>query len=429
MIENKNFALKYLVTPKFTKSTPIHDWYFFPHSFSPNLLDYLLLKLNLNPREINILDPFCGGGTTLLRSKELGINADGVDIMPLSLIITRAKTGMYKFEKVRENLLTVQLHFIEDKKIYSSDLSILEKVFDPFTLSELIKISKIISKIENPYRDLFFVALLRVSEKFIGASKAGGFLRIGNLNAKKHGRLNPPTSKMVENLFFTFSSEVEKLFQSQKDIVYLDSEISLYEGDARDLNFLPNKYDLIVTSPPYPNRQDYTRVFASELALVFSTESTKHKDLRYKTLRSHLEAKPQVFEIKEYDAPKSIQEAIDSINVNYDLANPKNALKKVRKIDVRISKMINGYFEDIFLFLKSLKLKLKPRAYVCLVVANVRHQGISIEVDTIIAEIAEKIGFTCQEIVFARNKGNSAQQMRDYERTSSRESIIILRLI
>ncbi|GAG64372.1 unnamed protein product [marine sediment metagenome] len=71
-----------LVTPYQNRMLPIYSWYHFSHSFSRDLVWYLIDKFNLGSQS-NILDPFCGSGTTLLAAKEKGISAIGIDILPL----------------------------------------------------------------------------------------------------------------------------------------------------------------------------------------------------------------------------------------------------------------------------------------------------------------------------------------------------------
>ncbi len=68
---------------------------------------------------------------------------------------------------------------------------------------------------------------------------------------------------------------------------------------------------------------------------------------------------------------------------------------------------------------------LAPRARVALVVDNVRFEGELLPVDLVLSEMAEEFGFRVEEIVVARYKGNSSQQMGKYGRVPVRESIAI----
>ncbi|WP_273000492.1 DNA methyltransferase, partial [Hydrogenibacillus schlegelii] len=89
------------VTPWFLKKQPVHRWFFFPHSFSPELVDEILAAFPL-PTGGRILDPFAGAGTTVLRAKERGYSAAGVDLSPLSVFVARAKTAGYDRTLLKE---------------------------------------------------------------------------------------------------------------------------------------------------------------------------------------------------------------------------------------------------------------------------------------------------------------------------------------
>ncbi|GAH56071.1 unnamed protein product [marine sediment metagenome] len=45
--------------------------------------------------------------------------------------------------------------------------------------------------------------------------------------------------------------------------------------------------------------------------------------------------------------------------------------------------------------------------------------------DLVLSEMAEEAGFEVKEIIVARYKGNSSQQMKKYGRVPVRESIVI----
>ena len=48
-----------------------------------------------------------------------------------------------------------------------------------------------------------------------------------------------------------------------------------------------------------------------------------------------------------------------------------------------------------------------------------------IPVDLILSKMAEEAGFTVKEVIVARYKGNSSQQMKKYGRVPVRESIVV----
>ena len=91
---NQNIDIRQLVTPYQNKKLPVYGWYNFKHSFSRDLVIKLIEKFHLNDED-KILDPFCGSGSTLLASKEMGIPVWGIDILPLSVFISNSKLLKY----------------------------------------------------------------------------------------------------------------------------------------------------------------------------------------------------------------------------------------------------------------------------------------------------------------------------------------------
>jgi hypothetical protein len=63
-----------------------HDFYHYPARFAP-----VAIKSFTRPGDL-VLDPFCGGGTTLVEALSLGRRAVGIDINSLATFVTRAKT-------------------------------------------------------------------------------------------------------------------------------------------------------------------------------------------------------------------------------------------------------------------------------------------------------------------------------------------------
>ncbi|MDZ7261416.1 MAG: hypothetical protein ONB05_04850, partial [candidate division KSB1 bacterium] len=169
----------------------------------------------------------------------------------------------------------------------------------------------------------------------------------------------------------------------------------------------------IITSPPYVNRYDYTRSYCLELCFHFVKNFEELKAIRFGILRSHIESKVSDDE-KEKPLHPAIHEVIAALN-SKELNNPK------------IPDLIIGYFIDMEKAIKEWSRILAPGAQVAIVVDNVRFEGELIPVDMVLSEMAETAGFEVKEILIARYKGNSSQQMKKYGRVPVRESIAIWR--
>ena len=67
-----------------------HDFYRYPARFSP-IFAREAIKAFTQPGDL-VLDPFCGGGTTLVEAISLGRRAAGMDVSSLAAFLARTKT-------------------------------------------------------------------------------------------------------------------------------------------------------------------------------------------------------------------------------------------------------------------------------------------------------------------------------------------------
>lgn len=70
--------------------SPFSDLHFHPGRFVPQIPAALIGSLTA-PGAL-VLDPFCGAGTTLVEAQRLGRSAIGIDLNPISCLVSRAKT-------------------------------------------------------------------------------------------------------------------------------------------------------------------------------------------------------------------------------------------------------------------------------------------------------------------------------------------------
>ncbi|MFZ2456833.1 MAG: DNA methyltransferase [Candidatus Altiarchaeia archaeon] len=391
------------ISPARDKETPLYNWHAFKHSYSKELVEKLLDEFDLK-RGSWVLDSFCGGGTTLLSCKESGINASGFDILPFSVFLSNVKTRTYDTTKLR-----IQLKNFEDDgnlkftSLEFPDIDLIKKAFNEDVKTELLSLKEKIDRIRDPYvRDFYTLGLLSILESVSNTVKSGGFLRISErkVNADEvYPKFNAKVAQMIQ--------DYESFYDTLK---YKNAKIIAKTGDSRKLP-TDRKFNAVITSPPYPNRHDYTRIYGLEMIFNFVDNNDQLKKIRYNTLRSHVEAKKQ-FEPKGYKKPSIISDIIADVEVG----GPNNS---------KVTEMIEGYFEDMYLSLSQMQKRLKAKGKIALVVSNVRFCGVNVPVDEILADIGEQAGLTTQNIYIARYRGNSSQQMKKYKRKPSRESIII----
>lgn len=387
--------LRHHVTPRLLKDQPVHRWFWFPHSFSPQLIDEVLAAYPI-PKEGRILDPFMGAGTTVLRAHERGYAAVGTDLSPLSLFVSRVKLTSLDKDKLRD-----ALGFILDYTPASTWAPIPQRLQKAFTRDELAHIFGIRERIQSlprPLANFFLLALLRVQQRLSRAVPDGGWFRW----VEKENQ----SEKIVQ--WFEQQARLQINDMEQRNGV----QVQVFQDDARSLERVDGKFDRVITSPPYPNRHDYSRIFHVEL-LSLGVGEDKIKEFRRLSVRSHVEAQSPSRQAVGYHIPLRLQQVIEQLPDH---------------IDARIPLMLKGYFEDMYLVLKAIRPLLRRGALCAFVVGNVRHAGVMVPVDEILISIGAQLGYSFEKAWVARLRGNSAQQMGRFGREPARESIVFLRM-
>lgn len=395
---------RWWVTPKLLAEKPIHRWYIFPHSFSSELVHALIDEWGLTPED-HILDPFAGAGTTLLAAKEKGIPATGYDLSPLAVLASRVKIADYaadRLDQLWSSLLRVPW-LSGDRRLARNYPDLVRRALPGKLLAACDELDRMIAGLDatEVERDFFRLALLATIPKYSRAVAKGGWLcwvdRRGN----------------VARLWGDFIDRVCLMLEDVNKAPHHEAAFwQIRLGDARALPDASSLYSAVITSPPYPNRHDYTRIFGVELMFGFlDWEQTRR--LRYQSFQSHPEARPVRGAAEGYVQPPGLMRAVAEITA--------------RGESQRIVRMIEGYFVDLYLVLREIRRVCKPEARVGLVVGNAQYRGVPLMVDEWSAEIGEQVGLRCEKLLVARYRG-SAQQMGVYGRRPSREGIVVFRV-
>ena len=392
------------VVPELLRERPVHRWLVFPHSFTDDIVRSLAVEWNLGKHD-HILDPFAGAGTTVLAAKQLGIPAIGFDLSPLATLATQVKSGRYDPEKLNEqwDKLRRRIRVRNADGEAKAYPELVQRALPGKKLATFHGAQAAIDHLDVPIetRAFFKLALLAQIPKFSNAVPTGGWL-----SWRPNRR---PAARLPHELAQTTRSMLADLRGARRPTK------DNWRGRLADARRLPVKdgtYAAVITSPPYPNRHDYTRVFGVELMFGFlDWEGTRN--LRYQTIHSHPEAKPERPPAAGYREPAFVTKAIREV-----------AKHEERE---RIVAMLHGYFLDLFLSMKEVARALKRGGRAAFVVGNAQYDGVPVEVDKAIALIGQQVGLKCTEIRVVRERGNSAQQMKMHGRNPSRECVVIFR--
>ena len=430
---------RFLVSFQANKTRPVYRWYKFKEAFSASLVEHLFDKYGITAGRV--LDPFAGSGTALFAASAMGIDADGIELLPIGHEIITAKQILdaeftpTDFERLRQ---WSEQRVWEQSGAYVPlpDLRITQGAYPEKTKEAIEKYIGAYQQENSRVQAILRFALLCVLETISFTRKDGQYLRWDYRSGRTHGKKIFDKGEILEfgqaicekiNEILEDISPVHQttLFPPEK----LQRQIRLYDGSClRVLPRLPDStYDAVMTSPPYCNRYDYTRTYALELALLGTDEQGLSR-LRQEMLSCTVEnrAKDLLRINPRWTtalAAADEQELLQAILKYLEDQKARRALN-----NNGIPRMVRGYFYEMACVIAECARVLKPNAPLFMVNDNVRYAGASISVDLILSDIAEKLGFQVEHILVLPNgKGNSSQQMGEHGREPLRKCIYVWR--
>jgi site-specific DNA-methyltransferase (cytosine-N4-specific) len=298
--------------------------------FFPQLVRSLLNIAGVKDGGV-VLDPMCGSGTTLIEALLLGCSAVGIDMNPLSVLMSRAKCASLRpgaDDELEDALQTIRLRAarkrIPDRwraRWGQTEREYLERWFAPDVLVQLGTVATVIEELiaDESVKSFFHICLsnilrpvsfqddrdLRIRRSTSDASAASTlalFLREAERNVRSVVALHAVRSGALET-FEVRQGDVRNLLQS-----------ALKRGE---------KYDAIVTSPPYATALPY--IDTDRLSLVFFGLVPKDeiRDLERAMIgnREVTERERRAYwgQYQEYrcDLPPSARDVIDQIGSSY----------------------------------------------------------------------------------------------------------------
>ena len=352
-----------------------HNTHAFAAKFPPQLPRAFIEELT-EPGE-RVLDPMAGSGTALVEAALTGRVGIGVDIDPLAVWISQAKTTPFETETILALADSIadyaRLVLAERGPGYAQEVlssfseatrSFVEYWFQPSTIAELGALRRAIAQLTQPPHRRPFEVLF----SSIIVTKSGGVSLARDL---AHSRPHKVEGKRIRSAIDAFVERAQRFGKVLNEIRTVQGQTYVIRGDARRLPLPSEAVDLIVTSPPYANAIDYVR--AHKFSLVWlGYDIPSLTDLRRRYIGAEL--RPEVNQQLRSETGRQI-------------------LQDIRERDQRRAEFISRYFQEMTDTLSEMHRVLRSGRAAVVVVGSSTVRNVVVPTALILAEIGERLGF------------------------------------
>lgn len=393
--------------------TYTHGIHTYPAMFIPQVARRLLETYSKEGD--TICDIFCGSGTALVESKLLGRNAYGIDLNPLAIFLAKAKTTPINPQKLTKEYISLLYRILKvtDSEIKKPNFKNIDFWFKEKAINKLAKLKKAIQEIKDETIKNFLMVAFSEIVRYASNTKTGEFKLVRNKGEKleKH---DPDVFAMFRKRAEANIAGMSEFWKDAKKDVWTKI---IYSDSSKDNGIREDSIDCIITSPPYGDSRttvaygQFSRLSAQWIDIFDNPDDASGVDNKLLGGRTS----------------KTLSHALPS---NY----LSNVLDEIAQKDEMRARDVVSFFEGLYGCLERAYKILKSKKYFCIVIGNRLVKQIRIPTDFIIAELGEKIGFTCEDI-FVRNipgkrmpiKNSPTNIVGALEETMNKESIVILR--
>lgn len=421
------------VNKLYPEDRSVHEWYRFVLSFPPHLVRDYLQRFGLDARR-QVLDPFCGTGTTLVECKRRGIPSVGLEANPMASFASAVKVDW----SVNPDLLIEHATTVADEAIEELRSQGIED-------EHLLRL-----RITEPPRNLKTLPegqmklLLTDSISPLPLHKALVLLdclqRRKDQRYDRHERLALAKALVQTSSNLHFGPEVgvgpakddapvvrpwlDCVYAMADDLRRLERSAAcpspVHSADAREPHrvLAANSVDAVITSPPYPNEKDYTRTTRLETVLLgFVKNKADLQVLKRGLVRSNTRS--------VYKADTDDQWIADHPRV-HQLADAIEArrleLGKTSGFERMYPRVTRLYFGGMARHLANLRRVLRPGAQLAYVVGDqASYLRVMIRTGELLSEIAAAQGYEVINLELFRTR------LATVTREQLREEVVLLR--
>jgi hypothetical protein len=380
----------------------IHSWYRFVLSFPPHLVRGYLQRFRVTSDD-TVLDPFCGTGTTLVECKKQGIPSVGVEALPMASFASRVKVdwtpdsdGLTEHARTVAGSALAQLERdgVGDVVIFAtagpqslrclpaeSQKLLLKGSISPVPLHRTLVLLDSMERLrDDRYYEHERLALASALVASIGNLHFGP--EVGASRPRPDAAVVGPWLSQVKAM----ASDLRAAAQTST------APAAVHDGDARRAAELlpPESISAVITSPPYPNEKDYTRICRLESVLLgFVAGRGDLQALKRNLIRSNTRSayKDDADDVWAADQPE-VQRLAEEIE------RRRLQLGKTSGFERMYSRLTKLYFGGMARHLADLRSCLRRNAQLAYVVGDqASYLRVMIRTGQVLGDIARGLGY------------------------------------
>ena len=358
-----------------------------------------------------VLDPFCGSGTALLEARLLSRNAIGIDINPLAVLISEAKTTPPDLDRLKLAIRIVKESVRGCNGSIDVSFPNIDYWFCKEARRELSKIKSCIASLNGRFNKKIIKFLLVCFSSIIRKSSYADPRMAKTYKSKRvikkieNGWVPTPILSFEESLDRNF----ERIKSLRHDLGPNRNFARVFHGDARRTSSILKEngigeVSLIITSPPYINAQDYFRSYKLE---IWWLGLASPEEVRY--LNRESVGTERISGISHNAYPRSNNKLLNTILHEIWEKKTKGKVNKKKAYIVYI------YFENMKTVLREFYDVLHMGGFLCLVSGNNNICGSQIPSYKILIDIAERNGFEVVETYKDEIRNRSLPPERNHD--------------
>jgi len=365
--------------PKICGFPPTTDYYtHLLHHYPAKMLNQIpLVLLPIYAKEGDtILDCFSGSGTSLMQARLYGMNAVGIDVNPLAVLISRVKATTLNSNKLKERV-EILYDKLDKTEVCEKDVPEFPNRdfwFEKEVQYDLARILKNIKEVKNrKYREFLLVCFSSIIRKVSNADPE----IVPPVKSRKMRELIQKGRKIDTLGIFkeAVSLNLKRVSNFCRDCVKTTT-LSVKRGNAKRLRLNGESIDLVITSPPYISAQKYARSTQLEMYWLEFIDQEKFRKVDVNTIGTE----------------RVYVEDFKTMNkTNYPLVD--KYVELIKKNDKERALITYKYFNEMQEVISEIFRVLKPNKFFILVIGNNKVTKIPIPNHKILSDIAERTGF------------------------------------